>query len=96
MIGKFKESKLVRLSVLNSAESIYFSLNENKELIGMNKTSSDKIEIHLYDNKINQIKIIKGTNGILQPIEKTSDNQRKLKGYNNLDSIRPINSLDIF
>jgi ASC-1-like (ASCH) protein len=96
MIGKFNDNKLSKLSVINSAESIFFVRNEDEELIGMNKTSSDKIEIRLKDNKINTIKLLTGTNSMIQPIEKTNESQRKLKGYNNLESIRPKSPLDIF
>jgi hypothetical protein len=79
-----------------SAENIYYAQDEQKRFVGVNKNSSDLIEIIFVEGKPKRVKFINNLEGNLLPMRgKTNHDELKLKSFNWQDKIRPKSKFDI-
>ncbi len=94
--GKFIENDLRIVDVIGNAEVIHFVRDENKELIGIEKTTSSSINFTLKDGEIQTSKLITLPEGKTYPPSKLPENVRKLRGFIWRENERPITKDDIF
>ncbi|MDQ5929625.1 MAG: hypothetical protein QG594_1405 [Bacteroidota bacterium] len=80
--GKFIEGKLHEIDVIKNAEVIYYMRNDAKELIGINKNVSSKINMIMKNNTAETITFFKQIDGDIFPEADLPENERKLKGLN--------------
>ncbi len=80
LFGKFLEGKLHEVDVIKNAEVIYYMRNDAKELIGINKNVSSKINMIIEKNQVKTITFFKQVDGIIYPEAELPENARKLKG----------------
>lgn len=84
------------LTARGSAENIYYAQDEQKRFVGVNKNSSDLIEIIFAEGKPKRVKFINNLEGNLLPMRgKTNHDDLKLKSFNWQDKIRPKSKFDI-
>ena len=84
------------LTARGSAENIYYAQDEQKRFVGVNKNSSDLIEISFLEGKPKRVKFINNLEGGLLPMRgKTNHDELKLKSFNWQDKIRPKSKFDI-
>ena len=84
------------LTAKGSAENIYYAQDEQKRFVGVNKNSSDLIEIIFVEGKPKRVKFINNLEGGLLPMRgKTNHDELKLKSFNWQDKIRPKSKFDI-
>jgi lipopolysaccharide export system protein LptA len=80
LFGKFEEGKLHDVDIIKNTEVIYYMRNDAKELIGINKNVSSKINI-IFDKKtIETITFFKQVDGDIYPEKDLPENARKLRG----------------
>ncbi|MBB3187347.1 OstA-like protein [Microbacter margulisiae] len=96
LFAYFKERKLYKLFVSGNAESIYFPLNKDSTLIGMNTTQSGFVTMFIKNKKIDKILLTPASNGILYPPDKTPADQMTLKNFIWEANLRPRDENDIF
>ncbi|MEY3507536.1 MAG: hypothetical protein RIR44_768, partial [Bacteroidota bacterium] len=71
------------LTARGSAENIYYAQDEQKRFVGVNKNSSDLIEIIFVEGKPKRVKFINNLEGNLLPMRgKTNHDELKLKSFN--------------
>lgn len=80
LFGKFKDGKLHDVDIIKNTEVIYYMRNDDKELIGINKNKSSKINIIFNKNAIETITFFKEVDGDIFPEKVLPENGRKLKG----------------
>lgn len=80
LFGKFQDGKIHEVDIIKNAEVIYYSRNEAKELIGIDKSVSSKINILFDKNAIETITRFKQIDGILYPESELPENARTLRG----------------
>jgi lipopolysaccharide export system protein LptA len=80
LYGKFEEGKLHEVDIIKNAEVLYFMRNEAKELIGINKNVSSKINLILENNAVETITFFKQVDGDIFPEKELPENARKLRG----------------
>jgi lipopolysaccharide export system protein LptA len=84
------------LTAKGSAENIYYAQDEQKRFVGVNKNSSDLIEIIFAEGKPKRVKFINNLEGNLLPMRgKTNHDELKLKSFNWQDKLRPKSKFDI-
>ena len=84
------------LTARGSSENIYYAQDEQKRFVGVNKNSSDLIEIIFAEGKPKRVKFINNLEGNLLPMRgKTNHDELKLKSFNWQDKIRPKSKFDI-
>jgi hypothetical protein len=82
LFGKFLDGKIHDVDIIKNAEVIYYSRNEAKELVGIDKSVSNKINILFDKNAIETITRFKQIDGILYPESELPENARTLRGLN--------------
>jgi len=84
------------LTARGSAENIYYAQDEQKRFVGVNKNSSDLIEIIFVEGKPKRVKFINNLEGNLLPMRgKTNHDELKLKSFNWQDRLRPKSKFDV-
>lgn len=96
LYGRFKNNKLKKVNVISNCQTVYFTRDENEELVGINNSKSNHILVTLDSNKVKEIKLIEDPDAILFPIEQATEKNKVLPGFNNQEAIRPKDKLDIF
>ena len=96
LFGKFKEDKLHNVDIIKNTEVIYYMRNDAKELIGINKNVSSKINILFDKNAIETITFFKQVDGDIYPETDLPENARKLRGLNWRGDERIKSKDDIF
>ncbi len=93
--GYFVDNELSRVLVNGNGESIFFPEDDNGK-IGMNKVLSSEMVMIFKDGKINRVVFITDPDSQLIPLNKASEAEKKLEGFQWLDKIRPISKEDLF
>jgi lipopolysaccharide export system protein LptA len=81
LYGKFLENKLHEVDIVKNTEVIYYMRNDEKELIGINKNVSSKINMILDKNTIETITFFNQIDGDIYPENDLPENARKLRGF---------------
>lgn len=92
----FIDNEIRHVLVEGSAESLYYLLEKDSTIIGMNKTESPFLSMDIMDNKLEKLKMWSTVKGITTPLSQLADEDKTLKGFVWLDYLRPINKDDIF
>jgi len=96
LIGLFEENELYNVEIIKNAEKIYYTRNDENELIGIDKSQSGRINIRISDNTIDEIRLIQQIDGTLSPESMFPENQSKFKGFDWRDDERPKSIEDLF
>jgi lipopolysaccharide export system protein LptA len=81
LIGLFTNNELDTVNIVKNAEVIYFSRNDEQELVGINNTVSSSIQMYLEAQQITGIKFIKQAKGKVYPPSELPENARILPGF---------------
>tara|TARA_B100000795_G_C22637862_1_gene375228 strand:- start:206 stop:841 length:636 start_codon:yes stop_codon:yes gene_type:complete len=82
LIGLFTNNDLDTINIEKNTQVIFFSRNEEQELLGINNTTSSSIQMHLENQQIRGIRFNKKVNGKLYPPSQFPENARILPGFN--------------
>lgn len=96
MRGFFNDNQLVRVNVLSNAETIYYAKEDDGDMIGINFAAASEMIITLKDKKIERIKYLTSPEATLRPESDVVPMERKLKGFEWLETKRPVSPIDIF
>jgi len=96
LTGLFVENELQQVDIIKNTETIYFSRNEEQELIGINKTLSSSIKILFEDKEIRDIYYYKQVDGTMTPPEEFPENARELLGFNWRGDEQLLQKSDLF
>ena len=96
LIGLFRDNELYNVDIIKNAEVIYYSRNEENELIGINKSKSGSINIGITDNEIDEITLINKVDGTLSPESLFPNNANRLRGFDWRGDERPTSVEDLF
>jgi lipopolysaccharide export system protein LptA len=96
MIAYFRNNDIFKIKVLGNSETIYYSREEDKTLIGINKVVSSDMLIFLEKNELISITYITQPVGGLIPEKDMSPYDLKLKNFKWMEERRPVTRADIF
>lgn len=96
MIGHFVENELDVLWAYENAESLYYVFDNSKLLIGINKTTSEKIRIKFEERAVDNISFYKSPKGNMSPEDELNVTDKLLQGFRWENSIRPKHKFDVF
>ena len=80
LYGKFLEGQLHDVDIVKNTEVIYYMRNDDKELIGINKNKSSKINLIFEDKAIETITFFNQVDGDIFPEDELPENGRVLRG----------------
>jgi lipopolysaccharide export system protein LptA len=81
LYGRFEDNKLKEVDIIKNTEVIYYLRNDAKELIGINKNVSSKINMILDKDLIDTITFYNDVDGDIYPEKELPENARKLRGF---------------
>ncbi len=88
--------KLHEILVEGNAESIYYPIEDDGSIVGINRTESSVLEVFLNNRKINKIVMSPASSGTLYPEEQMPKEKKQLTHFAWYETIRPKNKADIF
>ncbi len=81
MIAYFKESALSRVDVFGNGETVYYSREDDGNMIGVNETKCANMTIMIDSNKVQRIKFFDQPDAVLTPSDDMVATGIKLKGF---------------
>lgn len=81
LIGLFTNNELDTVNINKNAQVIYYSRDDNDELVGINHTLSSSIQMYLEEQQITGIRFINKVPGKVYPPSKLPQNARLLPGF---------------
>jgi lipopolysaccharide export system protein LptA len=94
--GLFKDGNIDFIRTKGNAESVYYAQDEEEKFIGVNKATSDVIDMYFKDKAANKVVFRNNLKGTTYPIQKISAEELKLRGYNWQDAKRPKTKFELF
>lgn len=81
LIGNFTENKLDTVDIIKNSQVIFYSRDENEDLVGINHTVSSAIQLYLDEQRIKGIRFINKVPGKVYPSSEFPENARILPGF---------------
>lgn len=92
----FNGRSVRQIDVAGNAESIFYPIEKDGSMIGMNSTKSGYLSIWIKENKLDKLKIWPNPQGTITPIPDLKPEQKTLKDFFWFDYIRPKSKDDIY
>lgn len=96
IVGHIANRSLRRMDVIGNAECLYYILDEDSSLIGINSAMTSEMSILLDSNEIQSITFYNNPDGKLYPDKDLPKEDRLLKNFHWLNVYRPQKKEDIF
>ena len=95
MVAYFQEGDLRRVNVNGNGESLYFALEGDSTLTGMNKAICSNMVLKFGDNKLKTISFLVKPDASFIPPHELNDADRRLEGFDWMSGLRPTKK-DVF
>lgn len=96
LTGLFVDNDLYQVDIEKNTETIYYSRNDDQDLIGINKTVSSSIRVMFENREIQYVDYINQVDGQLVPPDDFPQNARILRGFNWRGDERLTSKEDLF
>ena len=80
----------------SQAESIYYAQDQDSAYLGMDRTTSDVINLYFKKDDLQKVVYVNQISGKFYPMSKIPDDQRYLKSFIWLDKQRPKSKIELF
>ena len=91
----FLNNEIERININGSAENLYYLQDEEKKMMGVNRSSAQKMSVIFNKRQPSKIKYIENLKGTTYPMNKFPILNSKLRGFTMYDSLRPKKWQDI-
>ena len=81
MVAYFRRSQMARIDVLGNAESLYYTLNGDSVMSGLNKSVSASMTLRFVDNKIKHLTWVTNPEASYFPVHEIKPENKELKGF---------------
>jgi lipopolysaccharide export system protein LptA len=96
LFGYFSEGEINNIRAKGNAESIYYAKDEEDKLIGINKASSDIIDMRFKNKQLNKVVLISAATGKIVPYRMATEEDRQLRSFKWQDKRRPKSKFELF
>src|SRR5690554_1131842 len=96
MTAFFRNGDLYHVLVEGNAESLYYLVEEDSTIIGLNKTESAYLSMDIKNKQIERLKLWSSTKAVTTPLPQLNPDDARLGGFIWLDYLRPTGPGDIF
>ena len=92
----FKDGKINHLKTKGSpAENVYYAVDDYKKFVGVNKSSSDLINVYFEDGKAQKVVFTNNLEGTMFPMRQVNHEELKVRKFQWLEDKRPKSKIDI-
>jgi hypothetical protein len=95
-MAKFRNNELYKINVIGNAQTIYFTREEDRTLIGINIAVAGEMLVFIENKQLKSITYIDNPDAHLLPEKTVPLNERKLKNFKWEEKRRPGKKSDIF
>lgn len=92
----FKDKQMRKVEVIGSVRVVYYPMDSDSTLIGMNVSETSNLDLYLKDQKLERMVMKPKSTGTLYPMTQIPADKKKLANFVWFDYLRPINKEDIF
>ena len=92
----FKDGEMRQVDVIGSVRLVYYPMEQDSTLIGMNVSETSQLSIYLQDRKLKKMVMSPKSNGTLYPMSQIPSDKMKLDNFAWFDYVRPLNKEDVF
>ena len=96
IIGHLYNQEIQTIDVIGNAECLYYILEEDSSLIGINSSATSEMRITFEDNKIQYLTMYNQPDGKIYPDSMLPEEDRRLKDFRWLSLYRPLKVEDLF
>lgn len=96
MKAYFRDGEMHKTEVIGSVRLVYYPMDSDSTLIGMNVSETSLLEIYLKHQKLERMVMSPQSNGTLYPMLMIPKGKDKLENFVWFDYIRPLDKTDIF
>ena len=96
MKAYFKDGEMEQVDVIGSVRLIYYPMEKDSTLIGMNVSESSELNVYLENRKLKKMVMKPQSSGTLYPMDQLPPEKMKLENFGWFDYVRPLNKKDIF
>ena len=96
MKAYFKNLQMYKTEVIGSVRVVYYPMDSDSTLIGMNVSETSKLDIYLVNQQLDKMVMSPKSNGTLYPMNQIPPGTDRLENFVWFDYIRPLNKEDIF
>lgn len=96
MKAYFVNGEMDKVDVIGSVRLVYYPMEKDSTLIGMNVSETSLLNIYLENRKMKKMIMSPKSNGTLYPMNQLPSEKMKLDNFNWFDYIRPLDKEDIF
>jgi len=93
MVASFQEGDIRRVDVNGNGESIYFALEGDTAVTGMNKTICSDMVLKFGDNKLKTISFLVQPDASFIPPHELKEEQKQLEGFSWMAELRPTKEM---
>ena len=96
MKAYFKNSEIDYADVLGNVQAVFYPLDSDSAMIGMNTTEGSNLRVHFKMRAVDKIVMHGVSNGVMYPMDKLEQKKMYLNNFNWFDRIRPRDPEDVF
>ena len=96
MKAYFKDGEMEQVDVIGSVRLVYYPMEKDSTLIGMNVSESSELNVYLENRKLKKMVMKPQSSGTLYPMDQLPPEKMKLENFGWFDYVRPLNKKDIF
>lgn len=96
MMSYFRNGQMHKTEVVGTVRVVYYPMDSDSTLIGMNVSETSKLELYLENQKLDKMVMSPKSNGTLYPMNQIPAGADRLQNFVWFDYIRPKNKEDIF
>jgi hypothetical protein len=93
--GIFKNGDIDFFRAKGNAENIYYTADEQGAFIGVNRSTSDVMDVTFQNRKPYKVFFLRNLQGTLSPIRQVNNAEMKVRGFNWLENKRPKSKFDL-
>lgn len=89
LVAYLSDRELRQVNIRGNAVSLYFPLDNDSVMIGLNQTESSYLTVYLKQQKIDRIVLFPSPTGVLTPMEMVTDDMLRMPGFSWQADVRP-------
>lgn len=93
--ANFVDGKINEMRAKGNAENVYYALDEEKNFIGVNKSSAYIIDVFFEDSKPQKVVFLRNLEGTTYPMRGTNHEELKIRGFKWNENLRPKSKFDL-
>lgn len=94
--GDFRNGTIDFFSARGSAENIYYAADEDSSFIGVDRSTSDVIDVFFKDQKPHKVVLRNNLQGTIYPMRQVNHSELRIRGFKWLDDRRPKTKFELF